>query len=126
MKLEQFEQYVREAIAEVPVAVRGQMSNVAFVVENSVRAARQTERQIRSRGLLLGLYEGVPLPGRSAYYSGVLPDKITLFKRSIEQIAGSDPSSVRQLIREVVHHEIGHYLGMNEREVRAWERRRRR
>lgn len=120
-----FEQYINEAIAEVPKVVRDKIINVGFVVEDSVRAARQTERQIKSRGMLLGLYQGVPLPKRSAYYSGVLPDKITLFKDSIEHLAGLDLKRIRQTIRHVVHHEIGHYLGMNEQQVRAWEQNRR-
>lgn len=125
MEIEQFEQSIHEAILEVPADVRKKIQNVAFVVEDNIRAAWQTERQIKSQGMLLGLYQGVPLPGRSAYYSGVLPDKITLFKSSIEHIAGPDIRSIQQLVRSVVHHEIGHYLGMNEREVRAWERKRR-
>ena len=44
--------------------------------EDDPRSARQTERAIKSRGMLLGLYQGVPLPKRSAYYSGVCQIKL--------------------------------------------------
>ncbi len=125
MEREKFEEYIEEAIQKVPKSVRDKIVNVAFVIEDDPRSARETERQILSRGILLGLYQGVSLPHRSGYYSGVLPDKITLFKESIEQIAGTDPQKVRELIHEVVHHEIAHYLGMNEAQVQAWERKRR-
>ncbi|MDD5040666.1 MAG: metallopeptidase family protein [Patescibacteria group bacterium] len=125
MTREQFEQCVHEAFREIPESIRSQIRNVAFIVEDDPRAARRAERQIRTRGILLGLYQGIPLPHRSAYYSGVLPDKITLFQSSIERIGGSDSASVRRVIRNVVHHEVAHYLGMTERDVRAWERKRR-
>lgn len=124
MEQEEFEKYVEEAIESVPKAIREKIVNVAFVVEDDPRGARKTERQISSHGTLLGLYQGIPLPHRSGYYSGVLPDKITLFKHTIERVAGNDAESVRKLLHEVVHHEIAHYFSMNEHEVRAWERKR--
>ncbi len=124
MDTKQFEQYIDEAIGIVPTPVREKIDNVAFVIEDEPRRARAQEREIKARGILLGLYQGVPLPARSAYYSGVLPDKITIFKDAIEQVAGPDPESIRQQIHEVVFHEIAHYLGMDEATVRQWERRR--
>jgi len=124
MNIKLFEHHIHEAISVVPKEVRKRIENVAFVIEDDVRAAARTEKAIKSRGKLLGLYQGVPLPKRSAYYSGVLPDKITLFKHAIEHIAGPNEKNIQQLIHNVVHHEIGHYLGMNERTVRAWEQKR--
>lgn len=124
MQIIDFERYIHEAIARVPEVVRRRIENVAFVIEDEPRAARATEHSIQAHGRLLGLYQGVPLPKRSAYYSGVLPDKITIFKQAIEQVAGPDVDRIRQTIHEVVHHEIAHYLGMDERAVRAWERKR--
>lgn len=124
MDREVFEKFVTEAIALVPQAIRDKISNVAFVIEDDPRVARKTERQITSRGSLLGLYQGIPLPMRGMNYSGVLPDKITLFQKAIENAAGNDPERIRKLVHEVVHHEIAHYFSMNEREVRAWERKR--
>lgn len=109
----------------VPAPVRQRIENVAFVIEDTPRRARQQEQEIQAHGILLGLYEGVPLPDRSAYYSGVLPDKITIFKDAIEAVAGSDLKLQRQQVHEVVFHEIGHYLGMDERTVRRWEQGRR-
>ncbi len=109
----------------MPERIREKILNVVFIIEDDPRSARATERSITSRGILLGLYQGIPLPSRGINYSGVLPDKITLFQQSIEEVAGDDPEDVRKLVHEVVHHEIAHYFSMNEREVRAWERKRR-
>jgi len=124
MKRDQFEKYIHEAIEVVPERIREKILNLVFIIEDDPRSARDTERSITSRGILLGLYQGIPLPSRGMNYSGVLPDKITLFQQAIEEVAGDDPGNVRKLVHEVVHHEIAHYFSMNEAEVRAWERKR--
>lgn len=108
-----FERYITEAIALVPAHIRRRIENVAFVVDD--------ERQ----GNLLGLYHGIPLIRRNQGYSGVLPDKITIYQRTIEAVAGDDPKAIQHLVMETVHHEIAHYFGFNEAEVRRWERKRR-
>lgn len=126
MDIQKFEQYIKEAILEVPKQIRQKIENVAFVVEDGARPATWRERGINFHGTLLGLYQGVPLPRRSSGYSAVLPDKITIFKNSIEQLASQNENNIRQIIYEVVHHEIAHYFGMSEVKVRDWEKKRKR
>ncbi len=123
---EQFEHYISEAILALPERLRKRIENVAFVVEDDERPSKNNERLIKSQGVLLGLYQGVPLTRRSQGYSLVLPDKITIFKRPIEMLGGNNEERTRQIIHEVVHHEIGHYFGMDEQRVRAWEKKKRR
>ena len=69
--------------------------------------------------MLLGLYEGIPLNKRGSSYGvyPAVPDKITLYKQNIEQVARTD-AGLRAKIRDVLIHEIAHYFGMNEEEVR--------
>ena len=64
------------------------------------------------RESLLGLYEGIPLPDRYGY-NLVLPDKITLFQRSIEAICSSDQEILTE-IRDTVMHEVAHHFGIND------------
>lgn len=125
MTHQQFEKYIKEAVLEVPQHLREKIENLAFVLEDEIRPAILKERKIRFQGTLLGLYQGVPLSGRGPRYGSVLPDKITIFKRPIEQLVGPNEENIRKLIREVVHHEIGHYFGMSEAKVREWEKKRR-
>jgi len=113
MHLEEFEQVINEAIAMIPPHIRARLENVAFVIDD------------QQLGNLLGLYNGIPLPKRGPNYSGVLPDKITIFQRTIEATSGNDDERIRKLTTEVVHHEIGHYFGFSEHKVRQWERNRR-
>lgn len=114
MSVEQFEQYISEALAMIPGHIRRKIENVAWLVDPGT-----------PRGRLLGLYHGIPMTQRHIYqYSGVLPDTITIFQTPIEQQAGPDPEAVRHLVHRVVHHEVGHYFGFSEAEVRRWERQR--
>lgn len=121
MDIAQFEECVRNALDNIPTELRDKIKNVAFIVEDTERVPRTGEIRIQKSALLLGLYQGVPLPERSAWYNAVLPDKITLFKKNIESISRPDHDSMCQTIRGVVFHEIAHYFGMDERQVRHWE-----
>jgi predicted Zn-dependent protease with MMP-like domain len=125
MQKKHFEQLVCEAIAALSEKARAALDNVGFVIEEEARPKKAKEIGIRVDEVLLGLYEGVPKTGRGAGYFAVLPDKITIFQKPLEQMAQGDEKKLRQLISEVVWHEVGHHLGFNEKEIRALERRRR-
>ena len=58
-----------------PVDLAALMSNVAVFVEDQKPGSPR----------LLGLYEGVPLTARGHYYSGHLPDRITIFRKPIQR-----------------------------------------
>ena len=62
--------------------------------------------------LLLGLYEGIPLTERYGY-DMVLPDKITLFQKSIESICSTDEEVMRE-IRDTITHEVAHHFGYDD------------
>lgn len=124
MEHKDFEQLVEDAYEGIPQRIRKKLDNVGIVIEDEHRRARSTERRVVSHGILLGLYQGVPLTRRGMGYSGVLPDKITIFKDAIEYITDGDPERIRKEVKEVVWHEVGHHLGMDEAEVRAWEKKR--
>ncbi len=66
---------------------------------------------------LLGLYEGVPHSSRGANYTSVLPDKITIFKNSIEIVAKTE-EEIKAQVRSTVMHEIGHHFGLSEEELK--------
>ena len=116
---------VREAVEALPEETQRAMENVAFVLEGKARRKKAREVGIRRDETLLGLYEGVPKIKRGAGYFGVLPDKITLFRQPLEELAGGDADKLRRLIQDVVWHEVGHHLGFDEPSIRALERKRR-
>jgi predicted Zn-dependent protease with MMP-like domain len=71
---------------------------------------------------LLGLYQGIPLRRRSVWQNRPMPDKISIYQANIERMAQS-PEEIGTLVREVVMHEIGHYFGLSEQEIRAAQKR---
>jgi predicted Zn-dependent protease with MMP-like domain len=118
VRADDFDRIVEEAYARIPAQFRRRLQNVAIVVE----AEPGPEHQ-RHGGVLLGLYEGRPLTNRSVLDSFVMPDRITIFQGPHERLA-RNPAHLRELVWETVWHEIAHYFGMNERQVRMAEARR--
>ena len=100
------------------------MNNVAFVIEDTARRKRAGETSIKKGEILLGLYEGIPKTDRGVGYFGVLPDKITIFKKPLEELSGGDKKKLKNLIGETIWHEVGHHLGFDEKKIRALETRR--
>ena len=99
-----FESLVADALDELPGWVQGAMDNVAVVVEDHPPAGEPD---------LLGLYEGIAKTERE-FYAGVLPDRITLFRATIEREAGDDDEELRALVAETVVHEVAHHFGISD------------
>lgn len=123
MSREEFERLVAEAIMDLPVSIRKKMENVAVVVEDYPNRVQLKRGGVLSSRLLLGLYEGIPKTKRGPSYTMVLPDKITIFKDSIEAVAVS-PQEIKELIKNTVWHEIAHHFGFDEEGVQKLARKR--
>ena len=124
MKRSMFERLVVEAAAALPVRVREAMKNVAIVIEQEPRRKESGETDIKMHETLLGLYQGIPLIERDSGYSGVLPDKITIFQKPIETLSGKSEENLKALVAEVVWHEIGHHFGLSDPELGLLEKKR--
>jgi len=108
---------VARVIDKLPKEFREQLRNVEIVVET-----RPSKELLLAEGLdpredtLYGIYQGVPLPDRSALNPPLLPDKITIFAEPLLEDF-PDPDELREEIRLTVLHEIAHYFGMEEEEI---------
>ncbi len=120
LSLEEFERVVSEVFEGLPDLFRRNIDNVHIAVEDAPPEGVGRRRGVRSGGVLLGLYEGVPLTRRGSWYgmAPVLPDRITLFKANLEAFSRTG-EELRENIRDTLIHEIGHYYGMTERQIRA-------
>jgi len=107
MNREIFEKVVIDVIDSLPGFLREKLENLEIVIED----------EYIEKKTLLGLYQGVPLKKRGAWYGNVLPDKIILFKNNIERLSRNE-DELKEWIRRVVIHEIGHYFGFGEEELR--------
>jgi predicted Zn-dependent protease with MMP-like domain len=101
---ERFEELVSEALDAVPEALLALLDNVVVMVEDRPPAGDLH---------LLGRYEGVPLTERGTRYSGVLPDRISIYRLPILAICRTDAEVVREVNITVVH-EIAHHFGIDD------------
>jgi predicted Zn-dependent protease with MMP-like domain len=125
MKRKIIEQMICDGIAVLPASAKAAIENVAFVIEREARSKKAGEIGIRAGEALLGLYEGIPKTKRGINYFGVLPDKITIFQKPLEELAGGNEKKLKKLIFNVIWHEVGHHLGFDEKEIRALEAKKR-
>jgi predicted Zn-dependent protease with MMP-like domain len=110
MERDKFEALVAQALDDLPAPFRERLTNVAIIVEDLPPPG------IENQGLLLGLFHGIPRTEKSVFYSG-LPDHIFLYQQNIEAISRTD-ADVRRQIRATLLHEVGHYFGLNEEDLR--------
>jgi predicted Zn-dependent protease with MMP-like domain len=116
MTRERFQQLVEEAIDSIPRRFAEAIVNVAIVVEDRPSQELLDEMEMGPEDVLLGLYQGIPLPDRQSY-GNALPDKITLYQREIEDDCGGDEDEIIVAIGETLIHELGHYFGLSEDEI---------
>ncbi|HUF84669.1 MAG TPA: metallopeptidase family protein [Acidimicrobiia bacterium] len=110
-----FEELVADALDSIPPELAEQMDNVAVLVEEW-----PTRDQLAGRaGTLLGLYEGIALTDRSPLsYAGVVPDRITVFRGPLCELA-RDEADLAGHIRVTVVHEIAHHFGIDDDQLDA-------
>ncbi|MBI4303002.1 MAG: metallopeptidase family protein [Chloroflexi bacterium] len=108
-----FQQLVAQAIDALPREFRDKLENIAVVVEDRPTRSQLAKARLRRGESLLGLYEGVPLTKRHSHYGLVLPDKITIFQKSVEFLCG-DGSDIAAAIQQVLQHEIAHHFGIDD------------
>jgi predicted Zn-dependent protease with MMP-like domain len=120
MQREKFEALVERAIDNLPPEFQRELENVDIVVEDWPTPRQLRQARLRRAGQLLGLYQGVPQTRRGRGYGLVLPDKISIFQKSIEAQCRFD-DKIEAIIEEVVRHEIAHHFGLDEKTLRQIE-----
>jgi predicted Zn-dependent protease with MMP-like domain len=120
----EFDRLVEAAFARIPSRFRKRMKNVAMIVEPEPSEQQLASGRVPPGSTLLGLYEGRPLTTRSVFEGFSMPDRITIFQGPHERLA-PNPEQCAKLVEDTVWHEVAHYFGMDERQVRAAERKRR-
>jgi len=139
MTKEEFEKIISKALADFPAYFLEKMKNVAIIVQDEPDKFQKQQLGYSSGNCILGLYEGVPQIQRY-HYNKVAPDKITFFQNNIERIANRDLLfrakrekrfcraergrflNIKQSIKEILWHEIGHHFGMTEEEIRKYQK----
>jgi len=108
-----FEKLVAEALDLSPENIRKKMDNIEIVVERG-----------SPNGPFLGLYQGVPKTSWGRGFGMRLPDKITIFQAPLERISQNE-ENLKEIVKNVVWHEVAHHFGFDEKGVRELETKRR-
>jgi predicted Zn-dependent protease with MMP-like domain len=99
-----FQELVVDAMDGLPDWILQRLDNVEVLIEGELPLDQPN---------LLGLYEGIPLTQRGSGYSGVLPDRITLFRSTLVR-AAEDEEHLERLVAETIVHEIAHFFGISD------------
>lgn len=120
---EQFDTLITRAMDELPQEYITGLDNVAIVQADDPTEEQKQKMHIDNNHLLLGLYEGIPLPARGAGYTFVLPDKITLFKHPLLRISHSEADFFEN-IKRTLWHEMAHFYGLSHADMDARQNKR--
>jgi predicted Zn-dependent protease with MMP-like domain len=114
-----FEELVREALESLPEELKNRLENVAILVEED--SPRRSRKWMKNDQELLGLYHGISQKDRGFWYGNVLPDRIIIYRRPLERIS-QNSEDLRENVRQTLVHEVGHYFGFNEEDLRRFEK----
>lgn len=119
-----FDKRLEKVLAGLPDWVLRLLDEVPLCVEDYPAEEVLRELGVTDRRAICGLYTGVPISHRSVSDPARLPDTVTIYREGIlrasEDARGnlSEPELMRQL-RITVLHELGHYHGLDEEDLKA-------
>lgn len=121
MNKEKFERLVEDALAQLPKKFKKYIDNLAVMVEE--KPSRELYEQTGGSpfSILLGHYHGVPFKHRGPFYGNIAPDVIVVYQKPIESICSTE-EEIKKKVREVIFHEVGHYFGLSDTEMREIEK----
>jgi predicted Zn-dependent protease with MMP-like domain len=121
MNKEKFERLVEEALAQLPKKFKKYIDNLAVMVEEKPSRESYERTGGSPFSILLGHYHGVPFKHRGPFYGNIAPDVIVVYQKPIESICSTE-EEIKKKVIEVVFHEIGHYFGLSDTEMREIEK----
>lgn len=124
--LDLLEQLAREAVAALPAAWRSAAEAVVLRIADMPPDEILDEMNIDDPYDLTGLYEGIPLTGKSVMDQPTGPDAIWLFRRPIlEEWIDRGDVTLKDLVTHVMVHELAHHFGWSDDDIAAidpwWE-----
>lgn len=115
VSIEEFDNFVQLAIESIDPQFRVYLAEVPVIVEEMPGEQICRRMGIAGQNRLLGLFQGVPLKNR---VNGIgAPSQISLYRQNILGICRCRKELAQQ-IGKVIIHELGHYLGFSEQELR--------
>ncbi|MDZ7708692.1 MAG: metallopeptidase family protein [Roseovarius sp.] len=118
-----FERLAQAAIDTLPPAFRAAAAEVVLLVEDWPPEHILTELEIDDPRDLTGLYEGVPLTGKSQFDQPLGPDTVWIFREPIlDEWRDRGNVDLGDLVAHVVVHEFAHHFGWSDDDIAAIDR----
>ena len=113
-----FEKVVEDALVELPEPVRLYLGNVAVTVEDLPDVEELLASDPPHSPSILGIFRGSPLGDKASMDPwSHFPSSIALFQCNLERYA-RDREELLGEIRVTLLHEVGHFLGLDEDQLR--------
>jgi predicted Zn-dependent protease with MMP-like domain len=118
---DEIEAIARRTLDALPEPFAASLPDIVLQVEEFADEETLAAMGINDPFELTGIYEGVPLTERSVDQSGILPERVRLFRRPIldEWAGGTD--TLEHLVAHVLIHEVGHHFGLSDDDMHALE-----
>jgi predicted Zn-dependent protease with MMP-like domain len=115
------EAIARRTLDRLPSPFAESLDDVVLLIEEVASQVTARRLGLSNAMQLSGLYEGVPLNRQSVQHSGMLPERITLYRRPIVAEWRSTRFSLEQLVSHIVIHEVGHHFGFSDDDIHSLE-----
>jgi predicted Zn-dependent protease with MMP-like domain len=118
MDFEKFEKVVNEILRDIPEKYRKILSDERIEVICREYVPVGVRQQFPGK-IVFGLFAGISKDKKRTFTVQTQPTRIEIYKESFEKVFGREiNSSMKEQIYRTLIHEIAHYFGFDEEEVR--------
>jgi predicted Zn-dependent protease with MMP-like domain len=112
-----FDEIIHQVLDELSPDLKDALSSVQIVVQPKPNARQLKNNDMEPDDDLLGLFEGLSLKDQPVGEDRLFPDRITLFEESLKDACSSRKELALE-IRKTLLHELGHFFGFDEDELK--------
>lgn len=113
-----FEALALDALSALPQPWRAEALRVVIRVEDFATPEMLSGLEMEDPFELTGLYDGIPLTGKSVMDQPMGPDTIWLFRRAIlDEWADRGNVTLGELVGHVLVHELAHHFGWSDDDI---------
>lgn len=118
MSAEEFDRAVEDALAKLPEKVSRYLSNVAIAVDEVPADEDLLGSDPPLSPTILGVFRGSPWRDKGSFDPWAhFPSSIVLYQRNLERCARDRDDLIEQIGITLIH-EVGHFLGLDEEQLR--------
>jgi predicted Zn-dependent protease with MMP-like domain len=120
---DRFDKEMEWVLARMPPLIHELIEKVPLHVEDYPSDEVMDRMGIEYIDDLCGLYTGIPIPEKSIWHSGVMPDVVTIYREGILSSAADSHGQIRtkrlrEQIRITILHELAHHHGLTEEDLK--------